>query len=250
MDLTIERSLVAGGTASPVMGRLGIRSRLWQRCAAFAALVVLAAAIGFLAPGRAHATDCSAVSKQVEGNDNENWFFLGYRATILVNDFPDYQCHTARSIFLLANSNNWVEFGWGEINGPPHTVYWNRKSDSELHGQFTGHTPSGGTNQQFKIVNENGDHNWSLIYNGNPIGDSPVYVAGNNMDHAINNSEKHGASDDLYAHFDSQQICLTINNCNFGNPGSFNKYANTTDGGYVWCKDSDSEQHVRQNNCS
>jgi hypothetical protein len=249
----VKGDLLTGGIGSSATSRGSIPSRTWHRCAALAAATILVAMIGFLAPGRAHATDCSAVHKQVEGQDSENWFFLGYRATILVNDFGgDYQCDTNRSIFMYANANNWAELGWVELGGPPHIVYWNRRSDGETHEHPTGHTPSGGTDQQFKIVNENGNHYWRFLYNGDPLEDSPGYVANSDMGFALNNSEKHGASDNLFAHYDNQQICLTITYCNFENPGNFQAGGNSTGNppGWVWCKDSNAERHVRQNNCS
>src|SRR6476659_9221592 len=82
-------------------------------------------------PSAAWATDCSPVDKQVEGADDfpsDVGNLLGIHSTILVNDFDSPQCETARSIFVIHNSGNWLELGWVKATDH-HVVYWNRRED-------------------------------------------------------------------------------------------------------------------------
>jgi hypothetical protein len=210
-------------------------------------LAAVAVAVGVLGagPGAAWATDCSPVHRQVEGADDfpsDVGNLLGIHSTILVNDFDSPQCDTNRSIFVIHNSDNWLELGWIKATDQ-HVVYWNRREDGMTNPHVTDYTPPGGVDRDFKISNGNQDHNWQIIYGGETINDSAhqSYTVGHLV---LTNSEKHGASDNLFAHFDHIQVCTTQTNCNFDDPSDIRKYYDNSDG-WDWCKDSKTEHYVR-----
>lgn len=216
-------------------------------------LAIMLAGVGvFIQP--AHAFDCQVGPKdQVQAQDGRPFSYFGVHAKVLVNDFSDPpSCGLARSIGALDQANDFVEFGWkndegyGGGNYENIPFFWVVRGGVENHGYFTHHLLARGDDtNDFKLVNSNANHGWGLDLNGEYL--QSVTSAFSAAPFVITSSERHNASDSLYAHFHGLSLCDEIG-CNGGNFIDWKNtygYKNSTD---CWYNNivSDTEVEVRK----
>lgn len=215
------------------------------RLSTMLALVTLGASIVVLQASPAYAACGSMIHQAVGGHENSTTR-LGDLASVQVNTFAANQNRTWRAVAVLKNASNFGEAGWfldaitygNQLKHPYKTWVSNGVANTM---DFAGVSLSSGMHE-FKTHDQNHDHAWSFAYDGTAMGNQTI-----NMDWGdpVTEAERDCTNDSLIANFTGlKQIGCT--NCGWVAYNALSRFINsTTLNPFVFCKDSNTQYHVK-----
>jgi hypothetical protein len=199
-------------------------------------------------PAEAHQTSAACITHDkdaVGGREGSN-LRLGNRANIWVNNFTEEQHWTWRMVWIFRTSNFNAEAGWQLDSGVNQGAYpfktWvnNGVVRSET---LWGVWLTKNLFHEFKVHDQNNDHNWSFAYDGSAMGNEFV-----NMDWGtpIDESERGCVDDSMWAHYKNLNNIGCIN-CGWQTYSSLSLYIDSpTSNDYDFCRISAIEFKVQQ----